>query len=108
MLIFHKVISLFYYKRASWNIVTRAKKYPNSPLPDLDFLMLDFETCVLQNFEECDFTQNVHTDNHKSQMAQFCGHEKVSILIILFLNRHQTVLTVSSSENGIRFIRGQA
>ena len=42
--------------------------------------MLDFETCVLHNFRECDFTQNIHTDNHKSQMAQFCGHEEVSVL----------------------------
>ena len=72
-------MSYFYYQRAAWNVVGKAKAYPNRPLPNLDFLQLDFETCVLNEYEECNFNQNVSTTNHKSQMAQFCGHEEVKI-----------------------------
>ena len=80
---FFQVISYFYYQRASWNIVGRAKEYPDLPLPEIDFLRLDFDTCVLENYEECNFNQNSSSTNHKSQMAQFCGHDDVILFSLL-------------------------
>lgn len=75
-----KVISYFYYKRASWKVVARKMTYPDEPLPDLDYLKLDFDTCVLTHDEECNFQQGIDPEagtGHKSQVAQFCGHDLV-------------------------------
>ena len=58
----------------------RIKSFPDEPLPDVDFLRLDFDTCVLENHDECTFSQGTLPDydaGHKSQMAQFCGHAPV-------------------------------
>lgn len=42
-----QIVSWFYYWRAAWNVVSRQKAFPNEPLPDIDFLRKDFDTCVL-------------------------------------------------------------
>ena len=55
----------------------RIKQFPNEPLPDIDFLRLDFDTCVLENHDECNFSPGNVPDGHKSQMVQFCGHSLV-------------------------------
>lgn len=42
-----KIVSWFYYWRAAWNVVSRIRMFPREPLPDVDFLRKDFDTCVL-------------------------------------------------------------
>ena len=42
-----KMVSWFYYWRAAWNVVSRIQMFPREPLPDVEFLKLDFDTCVL-------------------------------------------------------------
>ena len=42
-----KIVSWFYYWRAAWNVVARIKTFPREPLPDVEFLRKDFDTCVL-------------------------------------------------------------
>ena len=67
--------------RASWNVVARQMTYPDEPLPDIDYLMLDFNDCVLSHNAECNFEQDSDPESgtgHKSQIAQFCGHDSVS------------------------------
>ena len=49
-------------------------------MPEQEFLQIDFDTCVLDNLEECDYSQNRSVFHHKSQMGQFCGHDDVSRL----------------------------
>ncbi|XP_040580410.1 uncharacterized protein [Lepeophtheirus salmonis] len=74
-----RVISWFYYQRASWNIVERIQTFPQEPLPDSKYLRKDFPSCVLDpNDDECNFiegTSNVDYPDHRSQMMAFCGHE---------------------------------
>ena len=48
MLMVERATSNSYYQRAGWNIVERAKAFPNEPLPDPAFLRRDFESCVLE------------------------------------------------------------
>ena len=55
-----RVISNFYYRRAGWNIVERAKAFPNEPLPDPAFLRRDFESCVLEGI--------LHRDRDKDKV----------------------------------------
>ena len=66
-----RVISNFYYRRAGWNIVERAKAFPNEPLPDPAFLRRDFESCVLEGDAECLYIQGstnseAETGDHRS------------------------------------------
>ena len=78
----HQVVSYFYYKRAAWNVVARKITYPDEPLPAIDYLMLDFDSCVITHNEECNFEQDSDSEGvigHKSQVAQFCGHDPVCI-----------------------------
>ena len=42
-----QIVSWFYYWRAAWNIVSRHKAFPDEPLPTMEFLQKDFDTCVL-------------------------------------------------------------
>ena len=42
-----QIVSWFYYWRAAWNIVSRHKAFPDEPLPSMEFLQKDFDTCVL-------------------------------------------------------------
>ena len=80
-----QVISYFYYRRASWNVVGRIKEYPKEPLPSIQFLQMDFDTCVLEQNPECRYVQDsdvepvdcIECGGHFSQMAQFCGHDPV-------------------------------
>ena len=74
------MISLFYYKRASWNVVGKAIQFPKKKLPSIDFLQKTFDSCVLEGQDECNFKQNVSTKDHYNQMAHFCGHDDVSLI----------------------------
>ena len=76
-------MSYFYYKRASWNVVARKMAFPDEPWPDIEFLKLDFDTCVLTHDEECAFEQDSDPESgkgHKSQVAQYCGHDPVCFI----------------------------
>ena len=42
-----QVVSWFYYWRAAWNVVSRIKAFPDEPLPSMEYLQKDFDTCVL-------------------------------------------------------------
>ena len=64
----------------------RIKQFPNEPLPDIDFLRMDFDTCVLENHDECNFSPGNVPDGHKSQMVQFCGHTSVCTSRMCHLN----------------------
>eukprot|EP00096_Caligus_rogercresseyi_P005346 TRINITY_DN2062_c0_g1_i1.p1 TRINITY_DN2062_c0_g1~~TRINITY_DN2062_c0_g1_i1.p1 ORF type:complete len:559 (-),score=52.45 TRINITY_DN2062_c0_g1_i1:143-1819(-) len=74
-----RVISWFYYQRASWNIIERMQAFPNEPLPESKFLRKDFSTCVLDaNDNECTFiegTSSIDYVDHRNQVMAFCGHE---------------------------------
>jgi len=73
-----RVISWFYYWRSSWNIVSRIMELPEEPLPDLDTLKKDFDSCVLEGDPECTFiegTDSLGFGDHRSQMMAFCGHD---------------------------------
>ena len=60
MLMVERATSNSYYQRAGWNIVERAKAFPNEPLPDPAFLRRDFESCVLEGI--------LHRDRHKDKV----------------------------------------
>ena len=63
----------------------RIKEYPKEPLPSIQFLQMDFDTCVLEQNPECRYVQDsdvepvdcIECGGHFSQMAQFCGHDPV-------------------------------
>ena len=46
-LVYLQVVSWFYYWRAAWNVVSRIKAFPDEPLPSMEYLQKDFDTCVL-------------------------------------------------------------
>ena len=53
------------------------KKYLDQPRNDLD---MDFDTCVRNNLDECQYITNSDPNiygGHRSLIAQFCGHEQV-------------------------------
>lgn len=52
-----RIISWFYYIRASWYFVERKQAFPDLPLPNSSWLRKDFETCVLRGDPECTYTQ---------------------------------------------------
>ena len=55
-------------------------KYLHQSKIDLD---MDFDTCVYNNLDECQYITNSDPNlygGHRSLIAQFCGHEKVSHL----------------------------
>ena len=55
-------------------------KYLHQSKIDLD---MDFDTCVYNNLDECQYITNSDPNlygGHRSLIAQFCGHEKVSDL----------------------------
>lgn len=48
---------------------------------DIKWVEMDFETCVLTHHPECQFLQNSNAALYqRSQMGQFCGHDKVTFL----------------------------
>jgi len=51
---------------------------PDEPLPDLDTLKKDFDSCVLDGDPECTYIEGTHAlgfGDHRSQMMAFCGHD---------------------------------
>ena len=47
----------------------------------VDNFDLDFETCVLKGYAECQFVIGSNTNDfggHRSLVSQFCGHDQVS------------------------------
>jgi len=71
-----RVISWFYYVRTPWYYIQRTQKFPDFPLPDIDWISLDFETCVLQNNRECNFPEgDAVVRDHRRQSLFLCGHD---------------------------------
>ena len=58
-------------------------EYPDEPLPDLEDLKKDFDSCVLAGDPECTFAPGSNVlgyKDHRSQMMAFCGHEPICAL----------------------------
>ena len=76
-----RVISWFYYQRAGWNIVEKAREFPAEPLPDPAFLRKDYEGCVVAGDPECRYIADGGdraedaVGDHRRQVMQFCGQE---------------------------------
>ncbi|XP_050544769.1 heparan sulfate 2-O-sulfotransferase pipe [Daktulosphaira vitifoliae] len=74
-----RVISWYYYIRAPWYYVERKHAFPDTPLPDPNWLKKDFETCVLRGDRECTYTQGEKREgisDHRRQTMFFCGHDE--------------------------------
>lgn len=74
-----RVISWYYYIRAPWYYVERKHAFPDTPLPDPNWLKKDFETCVLRGDRECRYTQGEKREgisDHRRQTMFFCGHDE--------------------------------
>ena len=71
-----KVISNFYFRRASWVAKLRQSIFPEERSRKKGYQGETFDKCVIENeHNDCTFVQNVTT--HLSQIGFFCGHDKV-------------------------------
>ena len=78
-----RIISMFYFDRAAWNIVGKIQQFgSNYKPPSMEYLNKDFESCVLDPLDkECNFIQDniilEQMNNQASQLQYFCGHKPV-------------------------------
>ena len=55
----------------------RRKQFPELPLPDISWISMDFETCVLEKNIECSFPEGEENiRDYRRQSQFFCGHDK--------------------------------
>lgn len=50
-----RLISWFYFARSPWNFVGRYKNDPDLGLPTIDWVVQDFENCVISGESECSY-----------------------------------------------------
>lgn len=56
-------------------------RQPDYKISDMKSYNTSFETCVLNGHRECQFIEDTDLriyGGHRSQVAQFCGHDEVS------------------------------
>jgi len=71
-----RVISWFYYVRSPWYYIQRTQNFAEAPLPDIDWISMDFETCVLANNSECNYPEgDTALRDHRRQSIFLCGHD---------------------------------
>ena len=77
-----RLISWFYYIRAAWYIVDRKRLFPANPLPHVNWIRKDFDSCVQNPHDtECQYLQGDREGfgDHRRQSIFFCGMDPVCV-----------------------------
>ncbi|XP_017957434.1 heparan sulfate 2-O-sulfotransferase pipe-like isoform X4 [Drosophila navojoa] len=74
-----RLISWFYYARASWYLADRVKTFGSKfKMPSVQWLKKDFNRCLLTHDPECVYEQldMNHLGDHRRQTLFFCGQQR--------------------------------